>query len=156
MASGCRCGVRGAAARQRLAPRRRRLGRPGRLAVARHRRRVAAEHGVARAPLASVDSPAPSSATVRYTADGPTTLVYQQSWAPGWEATVDGRPLGPPEPYDTFAGWRIDQTGPVEVQIRYRGQRIFDIGLLLTTIGVGTCLWLVLRRPRPPVDEARG
>ncbi|MFN8038168.1 MAG: alpha-(1-_3)-arabinofuranosyltransferase family protein [Acidimicrobiales bacterium] len=107
-------------------------------------------------PLASVDSPAPSSATVRYTADGPTTLVYQQSWAPGWEATVDGRPLGPPEPYDTFAGWRIDQTGPVEVQIRYRGQRIFDIGLLLTTIGVGTCLWLVLRRPRPPVDEARG
>ncbi len=105
------------------------------------------------APAATVDSPAPSSASIRYTADGPTTLVYQQSWAPGWEATVDGRSLGPPEPFDTFAGWQIDATGPVEVQVRYRGQRIFDVGLLLSAIGVGLCAWLIVRRPRPRGEE---
>ena len=95
----------------------------------------------------AVDRPSAGSATVRYTADGPTVLVYQQSWAPGWEATVNGRSLGPPQPFDTFAGWVVDDSGPVEVKVAYRGQRVFDLSLLVSLVGVGLCGWLLLRRP---------
>lgn len=95
----------------------------------------------------AVDRPSGGSATVRYTANGPTVLVYQQSWAPGWEATVNGRSLGPPQPFDTFAGWVVDEGGPVEVKVAYRGQRVFDLSLLASLVGVALCGWLLLRRP---------
>ncbi|MEZ5142818.1 MAG: hypothetical protein R2726_09910 [Acidimicrobiales bacterium] len=100
-------------------------------------------------PAVTVDASSPTDVTLRYEADQPTTIVYQQSWAPGWEATVNGRSLGGPSAYDTLAGWQIAETGPIEVQLRYRGARIFDVGLALSAVGVALCAWLLLRRPRP-------
>jgi arabinofuranan 3-O-arabinosyltransferase len=106
------------------------------------------------APSVTVDQESPTAAIVRYDASEPSTLVFQQSWAPGWEATANGRPLGPPEPYDTLAGWPVGETGPVEVRIRYRGQRIFDAALALTAVGLAVCSWLVLRRRSPDPETA--
>jgi arabinofuranan 3-O-arabinosyltransferase len=95
--------------------------------------------------------------------DGPFWLAVGQSWNEGWEATADGRDLGPPQVIDGYgAGWLVDPRGADEVAIRvvWAPQRIVWIGLAASALAVAACLVLVAldrrRRPSAPDPPAAG
>ncbi|MCX7622045.1 MAG: hypothetical protein N2037_14530, partial [Acidimicrobiales bacterium] len=95
---------------------------------------------------------------VRVTADlpdGGATVVFQQSWAKGWLATVNGASLGSAKPFDTMNGWKVPLGGPVTIDIRYRGQVLFGIGLFVTIAALVVCACIVFWHPRRPGSGVR-
>lgn len=101
----------------------------------------------------------PSATEYHITADAPNgaVLVLEQSFAEGWTATVNGRPLGSSKPYDTMNGWQIDERGKLDITLRFGGQRIFNYALAITLLGILLCAVLIARVPRtrPPPRRAR-
>jgi hypothetical protein len=87
---------------------------------------------------------------VRVRVSAPGWLVLGESYNRGWQASCDGRPLGPPHVIDAFAnGWRVGP-GCRDVSIMFAPQSQVDAGYL---VGVAACLVLVLvlvfARPLP-------
>jgi hypothetical protein len=91
----------------------------------------------------------------------PFWVVLGQSASDGWSARVDGATVGPRTLVDGYAnGWLVTPDGPgrVDVELRWRPQRLVWGGLALSGVAVAGCLALLLvgrRRERPPVLEAR-
>jgi SAM-dependent methyltransferase len=92
----------------------------------------------------------------------PSWLVLNQSYSPGWQATLDGRSLGPPSLLDGgFTAWRLPAVPhTTTVSIVWAPQRVVDLALLVSLAGLAAVLVViaVARRRRAPVeddDEAR-
>lgn len=77
-----------------------------------------------------------------------TTLVFDQSWDPGWRAFVNGKPIGEPQALDAMNAWTIDATGDVDIELRYNPQQLFTSSIVVTGVSLAFCGWLILRRPR--------
>jgi arabinofuranan 3-O-arabinosyltransferase len=96
----------------------------------------------------------------RVQADSPegAVVILQQSYAPGWTATVNGRRLGPASPLDTLNGWTVDERGRLDIELRFAGQRYLNLALLVTVVGLVACGVLIGRsRPQePPRRRAEG
>jgi arabinofuranan 3-O-arabinosyltransferase len=88
------------------------------------------------------------------TPDEPFWLVLGQSMNPGWEATVDGASLGPPQLVDGFAnGWLVTpEDASFTVDLRFTPQRRVDIAIVISVIAALACLLLAVRRPRTVVN----
>ncbi len=76
-------------------------------------------------------------------------VVLSESYAPGWSATVDGRPAEIREVYGAFRGVAVPG-GAHKIQMRYRPRSV-TIGAILTLLGmIGICLlglrWRTLQR----------
>lgn len=80
--------------------------------------------------------------------DERTTLLFDQSWDPGWRAFVGGVPLGSSRSLDAVNGWALDGAGSVDVELRYNPQRTFAYSLVITGAGLALCVYLIVRRPR--------
>ncbi len=94
-------------------------------------------------------------------ATGPYYLVVGQNWDPHWEASIDGRDLGPPTVVDGYsAGWRIDRLGSYEVAVRYGKQSLYTFALGLTAVSLMVVLLIVMahawRRRRAPAPDPAG
>ncbi|HVQ96755.1 MAG TPA: alpha-(1-_3)-arabinofuranosyltransferase family protein [Mycobacteriales bacterium] len=94
--------------------------------------------------------------TVRSATD-PYYLVTGQAYDPRWQATLDGRELGPPITVDGYsAGWLIDAPGTHTIAVRYGPQRTTDLALAGSGLTVLGCLvLLVLRAPPPAAAQVR-
>lgn len=79
-------------------------------------------------------------------AAGPHLLIFQESYDPGWTATVEGRPLGPHLTVFGYAnGWWVDRGGRYDVAIRFLPQRWMTLGMILSgataLLGLTALLW---------------
>ncbi|NLD75932.1 MAG: DUF3367 domain-containing protein, partial [Acidimicrobiales bacterium] len=88
----------------------------------------------------------------------PTWLILGQSHNLGWTASVDGTDLGEPVLVNGFAnGWLIPAGQAARVEMRWTPQRVVNIALGTTVVGVALTLFLALRRPRTaatsPADD---
>ena len=91
---------------------------------------------------------------VRVRVTGPSWLVLGESYNRGWQASCNGRSLGPPQVIDAFAnGWRIGRDCR-QVSIWFAPQTDVNIGYVL---GALSCLVLVLvlALRRPPARKER-
>jgi hypothetical protein len=83
---------------------------------------------------------------------GPFWLVFGQSQNSGWRATVRGRSLGKPVVVNGYAnGWLVTPPaagGSVTVDLTFTPQRVVDLALLVSALGIGLCILLALVRPR--------
>jgi hypothetical protein len=78
----------------------------------------------------------------------PFWLVLGQSHNTGWHASDD---LGEPQLVDGYAnGWlvRPTSTAPIDVTLTWTPQRMVNVALALSALGVLLCLVLAVRRPR--------
>ncbi len=67
-------------------------------------------------------------------AEEPYTLVLAENFHPGWESSV-----GEPVRFGEFAnGWEIDQTGDYEIILKYRPQKLFDVGMAISILSLVT------------------
>lgn len=110
----------------------------------------------------AVDAAALAEPTLEVISQGPTdvelvvdapdgaVLSLGESFDERWHATVDGRSLGAAESFDTLSGWTLPPTqGPVEVQLEYRPQRLFEAAVAITLLGLVACIGLIVwGRPR--------
>ncbi|MGH2915460.1 MAG: alpha-(1-_3)-arabinofuranosyltransferase domain-containing protein [Solirubrobacteraceae bacterium] len=96
---------------------------------------------------------------VRVRVSAPSWLVLGESYDRGWQASCDGRSLGPPRVIDAFAnGWPV-RPGCREVAIRFGPQSEVNAGYIVGAIACLLALAVVLlARPRPPwrEDEQHG
>jgi arabinofuranan 3-O-arabinosyltransferase len=97
---------------------------------------------------------------VRVALKGPSWLVLGQSYSNGWEATCDGRSLGPPQPINAFAnGWRAPSDCR-NVDFTYRPQATAVAGYVISGLGCAVllaflCVGLVLARRADRASEPR-
>lgn len=105
-----------------------------------------------------------TSLTVRLPAgEEPAWLTLNESWNPGWRATVDGErgersDLGEPILVDGYAnGWLLPPADtPRTVELRWTPQRSVDVALWISLLGgLATVAILVLDRRRRPVEAPR-
>jgi arabinofuranan 3-O-arabinosyltransferase len=93
----------------------------------------------------------------RVSLNGPSWLVFGQSYSRGWEATCDGRSLGEPRPVNGYGnGWRAPADCR-EVAFRYAPQATARAGYLISAVACLLFLALVVaglvrgrRRPATP------
>ncbi len=90
----------------------------------------------------------------------PMWLILGQSYDAGWHATVSGdaRLLGKQIVNGYANGWEIDPNHPgtFTVQLRWVGQTIVWIGLVLSGLAILVCLaliWIERRRRRPDLER---
>jgi hypothetical protein len=104
---------------------------------------------------ADVQASEPDEVIVRTTTDAPAWLVLTDTWFPGWEARVDGRPARIWRGNHAFrAVWLPG--GADEVRFVYRPSS-FRYGLALTAVGlvaVGVLAWRPSRRTPAPAGPA--
>jgi hypothetical protein len=85
-----------------------------------------------------------------------TLLVVHENTNPGWQATLNGRPL----PRITVDGWQqgyVLPPGPAAtVHLTYPPDRLYRAALLGGAVAVLLLLILAVRRPRPPRARHRG
>lgn len=93
----------------------------------------------------------------------PFWLAVGQSWNDGWEATVEGRDLGPPQLIDGYGnGWLITPAGPgpVRATVTWAPQRVVWVAIGASVVAVAACLALVVvglrRRARAGAAVAAG
>ncbi|MDB6032783.1 MAG: hypothetical protein JWM16_3121 [Verrucomicrobiales bacterium] len=79
-------------------------------------------------------------------ADSATMLVVAQSFHPGWQATVDGKPVPLWKANYAFQALELPQ-GRHLVQLRYR-EPLLGIGTAITGVSLGVCLMLFLLHPK--------
>ena len=81
-----------------------------------------------------------------------------QSWDDRWQASVDGRSLGPPQVFDGYAaGWRVTDLRAHRLVIAYRPQRAVLPTVLISALVMLCCLGLLAagsRAGRDPVVVA--
>lgn len=99
-------------------------------------------------PPVTVQRISPAHHRVQVTTTGPAVLTSGESFAAGWEATMDGRRLAAASSLDTQSGWRLPNAGAHTVDLRFRPQRTFNGALLTTLAGVVLCGVLLLGRRR--------
>jgi arabinofuranan 3-O-arabinosyltransferase len=87
-------------------------------------------------------------------AEGPYYLVAGQAYDERWQATMDGRPLGPPVLVDGYSvGWRIDDPAPHRFAVTYGPQAVMVWTRWVSVAALAACLALTLvarRRGRRP------
>jgi len=79
------------------------------------------------------------------TTPGPGWVMAGFSSDPRWEAAVGDRAQRPPTTLDAQAAWPIERAGTVEVAARFSAQRTYVAALLVTLLGLGLCLVLIVR-----------
>ena len=100
-------------------------------------------------PEARVDRRSSSSYRVTTTkADEPYLLVVGQNIHPGWQASMDGEPLGPPVVVNGYAmGWRVSDLEPHTFDIEYGPQGISDMAMAASGGAVVVASGLLLKPP---------
>ncbi|HZQ58079.1 MAG TPA: alpha-(1-_3)-arabinofuranosyltransferase family protein [Acidimicrobiales bacterium] len=108
-----------------------------------------------RAPVLRVTHQSASSVTVATTTapgQSPFWLVFGQSQDTGWRATVHGRSLGKPVVVNGFAnGWLVNPPaggGPLTVVLTFTPQRVVNVALVISALGILLCLGLAFSRTR--------
>jgi hypothetical protein len=93
---------------------------------------------------------------IRVRVTAPSWLVLGESYNRGWQATCNGRSLGPPRVIDAFAnGWRVTP-GCRFVSIAFAPQRGVNVGYLIGALACAVLLAVLLfTRPRPVTAAAR-
>ena len=112
---------------------------------------VAGESG----PSLTVDRRSPSSYRIDAPpAQAPYLLVVGQNVHPGWRATMDGEPMGPPLVVDGYAmGWWVDDLDGHVFEVEYAPQDVSDIALATSGAAVllASALVVLPRRVTGPV-----
>lgn len=92
----------------------------------------------------------------------PFWLVVGQSWSPGWIATANGAPLGPPQVINGYAnGWYVDPAavagdGPINIRAEWAPQKVVWIALAISVVGLIVCIALLFfARHRARHDPVR-
>ena len=79
-------------------------------------------------------------------AAAPYHLVAGQGYDRRWRATMDGRPLGPPELLDGWSiGWRISDLGPHRFAVEFGPQRPATLSLVATLAALAVAGALLVR-----------
>lgn len=91
---------------------------------------------------------------MRLTVDAPDggVVLSGQSYDARWEATVDGRSLGPAGLYDGQSGWVVPAGTDLDVVLELRPARRYRVATWISLAGIAVCLGLVVgprlrRRP---------
>lgn len=87
-------------------------------------------------------------------AEAPYLLVVGQNVHPGWRATMDGQPMGPPLVVDGYAmGWWVEDLDGHVFEVEYAPQDISDIALATSGAAVllASALVVLPRRVTGPV-----
>ena len=107
-------------------------------------------------PDVTVDRQSPSSYRVRSdSARSPYLLVVGQNLNPGWRATMDGVPLGPPVVVDGYAmGWWVQDLGPHVFEVDYAPQAGSDVAMATSGGALILASALLLVPGRLPVAPA--
>ncbi|TWP37127.1 alpha-(1-_3)-arabinofuranosyltransferase domain-containing protein [Leekyejoonella antrihumi] len=89
------------------------------------------------APVYRVTHDGSSAKTISLTSQGSAAVVISQSYDPRWQATANGKDLGPPQIIDGYSvGWILPKAGHYTVKIRYTPQTTANvaIGISLATL----------------------
>jgi hypothetical protein len=117
------------------------------------------------APVVRITHQTATSVTVATTTapgQAPFWLVFGQSEDNGWRATIKGHSLGKPVVVNGYAnGWLITPPangGPITVALTFTPQRVVNLALVVSALGILLCLALAFtratRRSPPPDDDA--
>ncbi len=90
----------------------------------------------------------PAGADIRVDSATGGTLVLGQSYAPGWQAKIDGHTV-PASSLDTMGAWAVP-AGTTDVAVGYAPQRFYELGLAAMAGTAALCLVLIVRRGREP------
>ncbi len=81
---------------------------------------------------------------VKIKTDGSFWLVFSESYNPNWQLILDREKIRA-EKINNFAQvYKIDKTGDFEATLYYSPQRLYILGLILSTISFITCLVLII------------
>lgn len=86
----------------------------------------------------------------------PFWLGVGQSWSDGWQATANGRDLGPPQVIAGYGnGWLVqpEDAAPVTIAVNWAPQRVVWLAIAFSVLAVAACIalaalgWWRARRP---------
>lgn len=77
---------------------------------------------------------------VRVDATGPFLLVLSEPYDPQYVAVVNGQEIEPIPVYSFLNGYWIDQAGELTIDLVYKPQRQFEIGLIIACLTLSTCV----------------
>jgi hypothetical protein len=103
--------------------------------------------------LLSVEKIDPATWRARVTVDGPSLLVFAESYDPLWEAVVYGDEgaagkLRPVRVYGALNGFIVNATGELVLEIRYKPQTVFEAALAASIGSLAALAFHVLRAGR--------
>ena len=90
-------------------------------------------------------SPWPGAVDALVPADSDGFVLSGAPYDPGWTASASGDGLGATVALDTQASWRVRTDDRTEVAMRYRPQRTYEIALLVASVALISCLFLLRR-----------
>jgi arabinofuranan 3-O-arabinosyltransferase len=96
----------------------------------------------------------PAGADIRVDSPSGGTLVLGQSFAPGWNAAVDGHTAAA-QPVDTMSAWKVP-AGVSTLSVHYTPQRLYELGLAAMAGTAALCVVLIVRRERTPAIAPAG
>jgi arabinofuranan 3-O-arabinosyltransferase len=94
-------------------------------------------------PRVAVTDSGRASYTLHVDAPDGGAVVSGLAYDSGWRAAIDGEDLGPPQPMDAQAAWRLPGPGSHTVEMRYQPQGVYDLALVMSGSGIALCLWLI-------------
>jgi hypothetical protein len=92
----------------------------------------------------TVVSSDPGRWTIRYTAPSARVLMVAETWDPGWQCFVDGRPRPLERREETLIGAHVDP-GAGTLELRYRPRALRE-GIASSVVGVAVLLFAALRQ----------
>jgi hypothetical protein len=117
---------------------------------------AAVDRANATAPVPTVSVLSETSADIAVVAmDIDTWLSWNQSWNPGWRASIDGVDLGPPTLTDGYAnGWQIPASPTHRtVELRWTPQGSVDLALVVSALFALLIVGLLVRTARSSVAQ---
>jgi hypothetical protein len=106
--------------------------------------------------------PGPGRWDIETSGDRPALVVVAESWFPGWEATVDGRPVEVVEADGAFLGVPVG-AGDHRIALQYREPRAAVVGRVATVVSLGLAVALLVvpgllgsRAGQPRARQPRG
>ncbi len=82
----------------------------------------------------------PQSWQVKVNATEPFFLMLSEPYDPRYVAIVNGQEIGPVQAYSFMNGYWIDQTGELTIDLAYKPQKQFEIGLVIACLTIGACV----------------
>ena len=83
---------------------------------------------------------------VRASGSGAIVLIGGRSFHPRWTAASGKASLGRPVPIDAGLAWEHRLRGSATYRLRFGPQRVQDVATLLTLLGLGVCVGIIVRR----------
>jgi len=82
----------------------------------------------------------PQSWQIKVNATEPFFLMLSEPYDPRYVAIVNGQEIAPVQAYSSVNGYWIDQTGEVDIELVYKPQKQYEVGMAIACLTISACL----------------